>query len=492
MKFKENKKIMKKLVSAVLTLTIAVSFFCGITINPALASSHREAPLIATDPTADNTDIYAFRSTEAGRKGFITLIANFIPDETPGSGPHYFKFNDTVLYEIKIDNTGDGVEDVTYQFRFSNQTKNPDTVLGMASPNEALKGKGGVDPLITSLNDEDFNEYQTYSVTRVDHSSGKKGKLIATVLTTPPCNIGKRTTPEYQALAERAVNDLPNGMKVFAGQRDEGFYIAVNEIFDTLNLSSITDSGAKDGLAGKNVHSIAIEVPINEVTRNGSVPSNSTDANSVIGIWSTASRMTTNVLYNEQKKGSQNGDWVQISRLGNPLVNEVVIPLKLKDAFNGLSPKDDAIAAPFVLDPLLPKLMKAVFKIDIPSAPRNDLVAIFATGIKAGSVPGAPTFNTFLSDGKPHEMLRLNVAIPPSATQNRLGLLGGDPAGFPNGRRVGDDVTDIALRAMAGGTPFTPKTNKSPNNTLGDGVSENDVPYLDKFPYLGLPHSGNP
>jgi len=281
-------------------------------------------------------------------------------------------------------------------------------------------------------------------------------------------------------------------MRVFAGQRDEGFYIAVNKIFDTLNLDSITDTGGVDGLAGKNVHSIAIEVPVRDLTRNGNVPTSPTVADSVIGVWSTSSRRTMNVLYNEQRLGTKNGDWVQISRLANPLVNEVVVPLGKKDTFNGSSPKDDAVFAPAVLDPLLPKLLKAVFKIDIPAAPRNDLVTIFATGIKAGSVPGAPTFNTFLSDGKPHEMMRLNVVIPPSANPNRLGLLGGDPAGHPNGRRVFDDVTDIALRAMAGGTPFTPQTNKAPNNTLGDGVSGNDVPYLNKFPYLGTPHSGNP
>jgi hypothetical protein len=483
---------MKKNFRAAVALAVVVFLFCGMIIQPALASSHREAPLIANDPLADNTDVYAFRSTEAGRDGYVTLIANFIPDQTPGSGPHYFKFDDTVLYEIKIDNTGDGTEDISYQFRFSNQVKNPDTVLGMASPNEALKGKGGVDPLITSLTDEDYNEFQTYSVTRVDRSTGMKGKQLATVLSTPPSNIGKRTTPDYEALAERAIHEIAGGTRVFAGQRDEGFYIAVNKIFDTLNLDSIKDTGGKDGLAGKNVNSIAIEIPIRDLTRNGAAPTDPTESNSVIGIWSTASRRTTNVLYDVQKKGSKNGEWVQISRLGNPLVNEVVIPLKLKDAFNGLSPKDDAIAVPFVLDPLLAKLLKAVYKIDIPSAPRNDLATIFATGIKAGSVPGAPTFNTFLSDGKPHEMMRLNVAIPPSANPNRLGLLGGDPAGHPNGRRVFDDVTDIALRAMAGGTPFTPKTNKAPNNTLGDGVSENDVPYLSKFPYLGTPHSGNP
>lgn len=450
--------------------------------------------MIANDPLADNTDVYAFRSTERGRAGFVTLIANFIPDQTPGSGPHYFKFDSSVLYEIKIDNTGDGVEDISYQFQFSDQVKNPNSVLGMAAPNEALKGKGGIDPLITSLNDEDFNEYQTYSVSRLDRSRGNSSRQIASVLATPPSNIGRRTTPNYEALAERAIHTLPqaNNMRVFAGQRDEGFYIAVNEIFDTLNLTSITDSGGKDGLAGKNVSSIAIEVPIGDLTRGGAVPTSSTASDSVIGVWSTASRKSTNILYSQQAKGNRNGQWVQISRLGNPLVNETIIPLGLKDAFNGLSPKDDAIAAPYVLDPQLAKLLKAVFKIDIPAAPRNDLVSIFATGIKAGSVPGAPTFNTFLSDGKPHEMMRLNVAIPPSANPNRLGLLGGDPAGHPNGRRVFDDVTDIALRAVAGGTPFTPQTNKAPNNVLGDGVSSNDVPYLSTFPYLGTPHSGNP
>ncbi len=484
---------MKKFITAATSFAVIFALVFSILVLPAQASSHREAPLIAGDPLADNTDLYAFRSTETGRDGFVTLIANFIPLEAPGGGPHYYKFDDSVLYEIKIDNTGDGVEDISYQFNFSNQIKNGDTVLGMAAPNEALAGKGGIDPLITSNLDPDYNEFQTYSITRVDKSN-KKGKQIATVLSTPPSNIGRRTTPDYEKLAEQAVHTLPqaNNMRVFAGQRDEGFFIAVNEIFDTLNLTSIKETGGKDTLAGLNVHSIAIELPIKDITRNSSAPSDPTNANSVIGVWSTASRRSTRILHDAQTKGAKNGQWIQISRLGNPLVNEVVIPLKLKDAFNGLAPKDDAIAAPFVLDPQLAKLLKAVFKIDIPAAPRNDLVAIFATGIKAGSVPGAPTFNTFLSDGKPHEMMRLNVAIPPATNPNRLGLLGGDPAGHPNGRRVFDDVTDIALRAVAGGTPFTPATNKAPNNTLGDGVSQNDVPYLDKFPYLATPHSGNP
>ncbi len=485
---------MKKFITSIFSLAIVLSLFLTYTVPPVLASSHREAPLITADPLADNTDLYAFRSTEQGREGYITLIANFIPLEAPGGGPHYYKFDDTVLYEIKIDNTGNGVEDITYQFQFSNQIKNPDSILGMAAPNEALQGKGKIDPLITSLNDPDINEFQTFSVKRIDRTTGKNGKFLSRVLKTPPANIGIRTTPEYEKLAKEAVQELPNsnGSRVFAGQRDEGFFIAVNEIFDTLNLTSIKETGGKDTLAGLNVHSIAIEVPIKDLTRGNNIPTDSTSLDAVIGVWSTASRQTTNVLNNRQKSGAKNGNWVQISRLGNPLVNEVVIPLKLKDAFNGLSPKDDAVAAPFVLDPQLAKLLKAVFKIDIPAAPRNDLVAIFATGIKAGSVPGAPTFATFLSDGKPHEMLRLNVAIPLTQSPNRLGLLGGDPAGFPNGRRVFDDITDISLRAMAGGTPFTPATNKAPNNTLGDGVPGNDVPYLSVFPYLATPHSGNP
>ena len=212
----------------------------------------------------------------------------------------------------------------------------------------------------------------------------------------------------------------------------------------------------------------------------------------MIGVWSTASRRTTRVIQNDGSRITAGG-WQQISRLGNPLVNEVVIPLNLKDAFNSLSPVNDAVAAPYVLDPELAHLLQAVYGIAIPPAPRNDLVSIFATGIPVNAVTG-PNYTTFLSDGIPHEYLRLNLAIPitPIADQNRLGLLGGDVAGFPNGRRVFDDVTDIALRAVAGGTPFTPATNVAPNNTLGDGVSFNpEGPLLTRFPYLLPPNQGN-
>ncbi|NJK52733.1 MAG: DUF4331 domain-containing protein [Leptolyngbyaceae cyanobacterium SU_3_3] len=305
----------------------------------------------------------------------------------------------------------------------------------------------------------------------------------------PPSNIGSRATPNYENLAAQAVYTLKNGYRVFAGQRSEGFYVDLGGVFDVLNFRSISDTGGRNTTGKFSVNTLAIEVPIKDLTRNRRQATDSTDPNAVIGIYSTASRCATKI--------SATGNCskpVQVSRLGSPLVNEVVIPLGLKDKFNATDPKDDAQFARFVVDPQLPKLIQSVFGINIPPAPRNDLVAIFATGIPTNSVPGAPQFTTFLSDGKPHELLRLNTAIAPTpyGRQNRLGLLGGDLAGFPNGRRVIDDVVDIELRAVAGGTPFTPATNVAPNNTLGDGVDKPSVPFLDRFPYLGTPISGNP
>jgi len=490
-----RKPLARRALLAFLLFALTLSMIFTPAPTRSLASSHREAPLIVADPLADNTDTYAFRSTEPGRSGFVTLIANWIPFQEPSGGPHFYKFDDTVLYEIYIDNTGDGVEDITYQFRFKTRFVNGDSVLGMAAPNQAFAGTGGIEPLITSLDDPDYNEPQTYSVTRIDRHTGKSGKVLASGLIMPPSNIGERTTPNYEAaLAQPAIYALPNGGRVFAGQRDEGFYIDVGGVFDTLKLRSITTDGGVDSTAGYNVSTIAIEVPIQDVTRSGAVPSGPTAADAVIGVWAVSSRQKISVLRSALDDDGDEpltvGPYQQVSRLGSPLVNELIIPLKLKDRFNASTPAGDSQFAQFVTNPQLAQLLSAVFGISIPPAPRNDLAAIFATGIPINSVTG-PNFTTFLSDGKPHEMLRLNVAIPPAASPNRLGLLGGDVAGFPNGRRVFDDVVDIALRVVAGGTPFTPATNVSPNNTLGDGVANNDVPFLTRFPYLGTPQSGN-
>jgi Domain of unknown function (DUF4331) len=477
---------MKNLAKKIGEGLIGLSLIFSATTIPSFASSHSEAPLIAMDRFVDNTDTYAFRSVEAGRDGFVTLVANYIPLQEPSGGPQYFRWDDTALYEIKIDNTGDGVEDITYQFQFSTQTVNSNTVLGQSTVNQ--------DGVISNLTDPDYNMPQTYTVRRIERRSNRRGQLIAAGLRTPPANIGPRVTPNYEAnLGQPAVYNLANGGKVFAGTRDEYFYIDLG-VFDALNLRSITSTGGIDSTKSYNVSTLAIEVPIQELTSSRAVPSSSTSADAVIGVWATASRRSTRVL----NAGSQSysGDWVQVSRLGNPLVNEVVIPLALKDAFNAIPPSVDGTipqVVTAVTDPELARLLRAVYGITIPPPPRSDLVSIFGTGIPVNAVTG-PSYTTFLSDGIAHEYLRLNVAIPitPIASMNRLGLLGGDVAGFPNGRRVFDDVTDIALRAVAGGTPFTPATNIAPNNTLGDGVSANpEGPLLTRFPYLLPPNQGN-
>ena len=476
--------------------------FTGLSV---FASSHAEAPLISMDRLADNTDVYAFRSSEAGRSGFVTLIANFIPLEDPSGGPQFYRFDDTVLYSINVDNTGDGVPDIIYQFQFKSNILNSNTVLGMNTIN--------IDGPITSLTDPDYNMPQDYTVTRVDGAGNRT--TLASNLRMPPSNIGPRTTPNYETnLGQPAVYPLGTGTtagKVFAGQRDEGFFLDLG-VFDAIGYRSIAPTGGVDTLRGFNVNTIAVEVPIGNLTRNGSVPTTSTDPNAVIGVWSTASRASIRTIADNGARGV-NGKFVQVSRLGNPLVNEVVIPLGLKDAFNSLPPTGDAVAAPAIQDPEFPKIIRQAIGafgifgpngqptggglpvINLPPAPRNDLVAIFATGIQAGTVPGLPTYTTFLSDGTPHEFLRLNVAVPPVAPgatgYSRLGLLGGDIAGFPNGRRVTDDVVDIEVRALLGGTPFTPNFNVAPNNAFNDGVSANFEGFLTRFPYLNTPNPGN-
>jgi hypothetical protein len=505
-----------KLTKMIGNYVAALSLIFSMTAIPLLASSHAEAPLISMDRYADNTDVYAFRSTEAGRSGFVTLIANFIPFQDPSGGPQFFRFDDTVLYEIKIDNTGDGREDIIYQFRFKTQTLNSDTVLGHNAVNQ--------DGIISNLTDPDYNMPQTYSVTRSTRftppglPNSKFNNLpnfpgfplissvIASGLRTPPSNVGPRSTPNYeQNLGFPAIHTLSNGGRVFAGQRDEGFFLDLGGPFDVINYRSITDTGGIDTLRTYNVSSIAIEVPISEVTRSGAVPASPNAADAVIGVWSTASRSSIPVI------GQNSGQFQQISRLGNPLVNEVVVPLGLKDAFNALSPSQDFSVQPVVnavLDPELPKLIKTALalygtggmappiNINIPPAPRNDIAQIFVLGIPVNPITG-PNYTTVIAgnDGRAHEMLRLNLAIPARAYNapggSRLGLLGGDVSGFPNGRRVGDDVVDIGIRALLGGTPFTPAFNVAPNNTFGDGVSVNFEGYLDRFPYLNTPNQGN-
>jgi Domain of unknown function (DUF4331) len=447
------------------------------------ASSHREAPLISEDPVADNTDVYTFVSPD--KPDTVTFVANWIPLEEPAGGPNFYRFGDDVLYQINIDNNGDANDDIVYEFRFKTEIQNPNTFLYNTGP-------------ITSLTDPDFNVRQSYSVTRIRYGVRT---VLGHDLATPPVNIGPRSTPSYAPLAAAAVHTLPDGSSVFAGQRDDPFFVDLGSIFDLLGLRPFNMAHAiplpaaagVDGLKGFNVHTIALQVPKPLLTHDGSAGSDPTNPNSIIGVYSTTWRRRVRVLRSDwddsgsrdsddRRESFDSRDWVQVSRLGMPLVNEVVIPLADKNKFNASQPRNDHQFLAFVTNPEPAQLIPVLYPgVSVPTAPRSDLVAIFLTGVPGLNQPPHVT---------PSEMIRLNMGFAPSSSPNRLGLLAGQNDGFPNGRRLVDDVVDIELRALAGGTPFTPAFNISPNNVLGDGVDTNDQPFLSVFPYVALPSQG--
>jgi hypothetical protein len=455
-------------------------------------SSHREAPEISKDPVADSTDVYAFVSPN--RPDSVTLIANYIPLQGPAGGPNFYEFGDDVLYEIHVDNNGDAKPDITFQFRFQTSLEDANTFLYNTGP-------------ILSLKSPNWNSRQTYTVTQV---KGGKSTVLAAGISCPPCNIGPLSTPNYAKLAASAVHDLPGGIKVFAGQRAEGFYVDLGAVFDLGDLRPFENLHAQYGLhaftksapgvnatAALNVHSIAIQVPISSLA--GSPYGKVTDSGSVIGVWTTASRQAATVFDAATASPVAVGPFHQVSRLANPLFNEVLIPLGSKDEWNTLPPSSDKRFAGYVTNPelasLLPALYPGVFpnlaKLVAAKTARADLEAILLTGIPSGIVTGFQNYTgTVLAD-----LLRLNTAIPPAKSPNPLGILGGDLAGFPNGRRVFDDVVSIELRAIAGVTvPLVDKSYK-PDAAAGevtDGLTMSSVPagYLDVFPYLGVPYSG--
>lgn len=447
-------------------------------------SSHREAPEIAKDPVADGTDTYAFVSKE--NPDSVVLIANFIPLQQPNGGPNFYEFGDDVLYEIHVSNAGTSEADVTFQFRFRTEIRNPDTFLYNTGP-------------ISSISDETWNRPQFYSVTR---KSGGKTRVLAEKVPCPPCNVGVRSTPDYAALADQAVRALPRGMRVFAGQRADAFHVDLGSIFDLgalrpFNEAHLISMPAMDGrnaVQSYNVHSIALEVPIRELTRDGSTPSDPLDPKATIGVWATASRQKSRVYDRKSGTFEGMGPWKQVSRLGNPLVNEVIVPMSRKDKWNSRNPKGDKVFDKYVYRPelagLLPVLYPGVFpNLAAYDKDRADLHAILHTGIPEGVVPGFANY----TGPVPADMLRLNVAIPPSAEENSLGLVGGDAAGFPNGRRISDDVVTIELRAVAGVTIPLVDPSFTPDGAAGavtDGTTDTNAPLLDVFPFLGLPGGG--
>jgi hypothetical protein len=474
-------------------------------------SSHREAPEIAKDPVADSTDLYAFVSPDA--PGTVTLIANYIPLEGPDGGPNFFEFGEDVLYTIHIDNDGDANADVSYEFRFK-------TSLTGAASKFFLYNTGP----IVSLPSPAWSRPQTFSLTEV--RDGRR-TVLGTDLLVPPCNIGPLSTPNYPSLVAAAIgaNEAATGLKVYAGQRAEGFYVDLGAVFDLGDLrpfeaahagSTLTNMPGVNSTDVVNVHSLALQVPISRLTRDGTTPSGVDDPDAVLGVWTSASRQKIRGIEEGTGTTFAAGPFLQVSRLGNPLVNEVLIPLASKDYWNAQAPGQDSQFAALYKTPalaaLLPSLYPGVFpNLAAYGKPRADLVAILLTGIPSGVVPGFQTFTgTTQAD-----LLRVNVAIPPTTSgPSSLGVLGGDLAGFPNGRRVFDDVATIELRAIAGGTiplvdrTFTPdgvvRASPGPGGGLQFGLitgpkdtaaSGSATPgptenYLGEFPYLGNPHSG--
>lgn len=520
-----------------LALTTATGAMCVTAIAPAYASSHREAPNITKLRKVDNTDFYMFRSYEPGRDQFVTIIANFQPSQFPGDGPNYFTMDPDALYEIHIDNDGDAVENLTYSFRFTNALRNNNNGIALNIGGKdvpiALRHIGQ----ITAADDPDLNEIETYSVTQItgDRRSGTRANIAnasggGTTFTKPFDNSGNKSLPAYATYANQflynvTVPGCSVAGRMFVGQRAEAFAINLSETFDLVNYvpiegdsapfandgggfpGGIRQSRMNDDLVGKlNVTSIALELPISCLRGTG---------NGVIGAWSTASLPQARLLDPTPTYAMptvQGGAYVQVSRLANPLVNELVIGLSKKDVFNAAEPMGDAALADFVTNPTFPAILDVLFRApvnmtlgtNIPNLapnnfPRNDLVATFLTGIRTLNQQGRVT---------PSEIMRLNTAIMPTprATQRNLGVVADDLAGYPNGRRPGDDATDITLRVAMGRLCHPVPINgvqtdlglctpaNAPTGTVAytDGAPVTARDLQNVFPYLNTPIPGSP
>jgi hypothetical protein len=492
-------------------------------------SSHREAPQISKDPNADSTDVYAFVSPDA--QGTVTLIANYIPLEAADGGPNFYEFSDDVVYAIHIDNNGDGNPNISYEFWFTTVNNIPSSFLYNDGPITALTGAGAAN----------WNRQQTYSLYRVDYGDGWPFPVsrvaLGENLPVPPCNIGPLSTPNYAALAAQAV--VKTGTRnysatAFAGQRADGFYVDLGAVFDLADLRPFEEAHAMFGLkstglmsampgvnslGATNVHTLALQIPINQLTRHRTTPTNVNDPTAVIGVWTTAARQKVRILADQHGGPIGSGPLAQVSRLGNPLINELLIGIGQKDFWNTQHPANDRQFASSYTNPLLAQLLPSLYPGVFPSLAkyntvpgssatnahgpnRADLVAILLTGIPASVVPVAPTYS---GTGVQADELRLNVAVKPNTSApSNLGVLGGDPAGFPNGRRVFDDVATIELIAVAGASlglvdkQFTPDKAATPGTNVSFGLTSSATDttamgtenYLSSFPYLATPWSG--
>ncbi len=474
----------RPLVVAASVLALAAAGSSAL-LGPGLgtASSHREAPLVAGDPQVDDTDLYAFVSPD--RSDTVTLVANWYPFQEPNGGPNFYPWATDARYNLNVDNDGDAKPDVVYSWTFTNHYRD--------DAGHFLTNTG----VVRNLDDPTLNFFQTYDTTV---TAGGATTTLATGYVTAPSYAGAASMPDYAGLRKQAVRELPGGLMEYVGPADDSFFLDLR-VFDLLYGTNLKESG-QDTLTGYNVNTIALQVPKTALAISGDAA-----ANPVIGVWTTTERRGASVTGAPAGAGdsASGSDWRQVSRLGNPLVNEVVVPLKYKDAFNGLTPDLDHTVAPVVekvLDPIVPKLVESIYKVPAPAAPRNDLFEIFLTGVckecKApdGTVALPIDLNSQLlnRDGKkgaefvPAEMLRLNMGIAPTAQPNRLGVLAEDLAGFPNGRRLADDVIDIALQAVEGAVQSGKLVEAL---AAGDGVDANDSAFGSTFPYVALPHGAD-
>ncbi|HET7483363.1 MAG TPA: DUF4331 domain-containing protein [Actinomycetota bacterium] len=444
-------------VAGVLAVAVATAAFAPRFGN---ASSHREAPLVSADPQVDGTDLYAFVSPDAPNT--VTFLSNWIPFEEGAGGPNFYSFAAGVRYDINISNDADAKPEIIYRWKFKNHTRNPNTFLYNTGP-------------VTSLADTDLNIYQTYDLQRVD-VGGRTETLVDDAIVAPNY-VGAASMPNYEALSDSAITSFGGGGKTFTGPIDDPFFLDLR-VFDLVYGADFSEGG-DDTLAGFNVHTMALQVPKTDLAKGGNVE------NGVIGVWTTASRRSTRVQGDNGAQSFQ-GKWVQLSRLGMPLVNEVVVPVGLKDYFNASKPKDDEQYLAAVQDPELPHIVDAVYGLPVPDSDpdepgiqRSDLIAAFLTGIGGLNQP---------ANVEPAEMLRLNMNTPlceeGCAQHSSLGVIGGDTAGFPNGRRLADDIIDAALQVVEGELIGSP-------NDLSDGVNANDKSFRNTFPYAALPTSGS-
>lgn len=470
-------------------------------------ASHREAPITALDEKADITDVFAFVSYDDPSK--VTLIMDVDPLLEPSNGPNYFPFDPNILYAIRIDNNNDAVEDVTFEIRFQTEIRAPDVFTGFVgkdngvaapanSPPPVSPGTPIIPPAITALDgagSQGLSLRQSYTITMV--KGGVSTQLTNSTgqpLFAVPTNVGPRTMPNYTALARQGIYNLGNGIRSFAGTVDDPFYIDVGAAFDTFNFRAAAGGGvlspaqdataqnfAPDQLSGFNVNTIAIEVPIAMLTRTGTKVA-ATDPAATIGVFATTARARLTVR-RAPLPAVDSGSFSQIQRMGNPLVNELIIGTGFKDKWSMSQPKDESQFASMFLDPLIARAFNALFGINIPPPPRNDLLPLVMY-LPPIAAPGTPA-------GPVADLLRLNTGVAPTASssRSRLGAIGGDLGGYPNGRRVSDDVTDIVARVVVGGV-LIPAFNVAPNNRLGDGTNVNDMPYQETFPYVAFAHSG--